>query len=248
VGHPGNVPLRSGVRGLFGGAFSVFAGLGKILRDRDLRRLALVPVILGSILYTGLAVTIIYYAHDWLSYLWQRPAAGILHWLWYVLFPFFVLALLIALGLLFSTVVELIGGPFFDRMAMRILRSYGLEAEDPGFLRGGLPDVLRSLMFLCGTLICWTIGMVPGLGVPFSMAGFIVSSLGLASSAINPALMVSGVGLRERIRYVFRSFVPLAGMGAVLGTLLIVPFLGLVCIPCAVVGATDLYARARTRV
>jgi uncharacterized protein involved in cysteine biosynthesis len=239
-------PLRPGIRGLFAGALSPFGGLIRILRDRDIRRLALVPLVLTSILYSVLAVLIVYHAREWLAFIWPRPIAGILLWVWYVLLPLFVLALFIALGLVFSTVVEIIGGPFFDRMAIRILKAHGLDAEDPGFVRGGLPDLLRSLLFLTVTLVCWLIGLLPGLGLPFSLAAMVISSLGLASSAINPALMVSGVPLGERIRFVFRSFLAMAGMGAVLGASMIVPFLGLVSIPCAVVGAAELYAKARS--
>ncbi len=221
----------------------MFQGARRIISDVELRRLAAVPLAIATVLYLAFASTIIYFSADILQLVWKRPDHGWLVAVWWILIPVVIVSLIIAMGLLFSTIVEVIGGPFFDRMAIRILEDHGIRAIDPGFVRGSLPDLLRSLIFLSTATTLWLLGLLPAVGLPFAALGMLVSNLGLASSAINPALTVTGVGVRARLRFAFDSFMAMAGMGTVIGFSLMVPLAGLVSIPCAVVGASELYAR-----
>jgi CysZ protein len=238
------VRLRPGIRGFVAGGLSVFRGARRIFSDGDLRRLAAIPLVIAALLYFVLASTIIYFSADVLDFVWKKPDGGLGLAIWWILIPVVIVSMVIAMGLLFSTIVQTIGGPFFDRMAIRVLSLHGVRAKDAGFLRGTLADTLRSLAFLVVATSLWLLGLLPVIGLPFAILGMIISNLGLASSAINPALTATGVGVRARMRYVRHSFMALAGMGTVIGLSLMVPLVGLVSIPCAVVGASELYARA----
>lgn len=237
--------IRPGPRGLVAGALAVLFGLRRLTADPAMRRLALIPIALTTLLYAGLVAAIAVFADDVLAWVWAQPESGILHWVWYVLVPFVFLVLLVPFVLMFMTIAEAVGGPFYDQMAIRVLESHGLRAEDPGLIRGTIPDLARSTGFALTGLAFAALALVPVVGIAFGAIATLVAWLGLASAAINPALQVSGLGLGARVRYTFSSFATMAGMGAVIGVSLMVPLLGLLSLPSAVIGAAELYARTR---
>jgi CysZ protein len=239
-----SVQIPNGVSGFFSGAFAVFRGAGKIISDAELRKLAVIPLLITGALYFVLLVLAIFFADDLLGYLWPQPPEGALRYLWYVLLPFVFAAVLAPFLLLFSSVAEAIGGPFYDRMALRVLSEYSIAGREPGLLRGTVPDFFRSLALAAIGGVCALLGLIPVVGIAFAVAGGVIACIGFAWSAMNSALMVTGLDLGARVRFVFRSFTAMAGIGAVVMASLLVPFLGLLALPAAVVGATDLYARA----
>ncbi|MCK6546118.1 EI24 domain-containing protein [Myxococcota bacterium] len=240
--------IRSGPQGLVAGALAVLFGVRRLAAEPAMRRLALVPVALTAVLYAVLVTVIAFFADDVLAWAWAQPESGVLRWVWYVLVPFVFLALLVPLVLMFMTIAEAVGGPFYDRMAIRVLEGHGMRATDPGLIRGTVPDLLRSSGFALVGLTFAALSLVPVVGVAFGAIATLVAWLGFASAAINPALQVSGLGLGARVRYTFSAFATMAGMGAVIGVSLMVPLLGLVSLPAAVIGAAELYARTQRAV
>lgn len=239
--------MPGGPSGFFAGAFSVLRGAGQILGDSELRRLAAVPLFLTAILYLVLITLALFFADDLLARIWPQPEDGFLHYLWYVLLPFVFVAMLAPFALLFSTIAEAIGGSFYDKMAVKVLARHAIYAREPGLVEGTLPDIARSLALTFAGAACTLLAFIPAIGVVFGALGLLIAWLGFASAAINSALMATGLGLRARISFIFSSFFAMAGIGAVVSAALLVPFAGLVALPAAVVGSTDLYARSMKR-
>jgi CysZ protein len=235
---------RTGITGFFVGAYSVFWGLLRILRDGGLRKLAILPLILTSFLYAGMVGLLVVFGDDLFDWLWQRPE-GWLVIVWWIALVASIVATIGLMVLLFAAIAEAIGGPFYDKMAIRVLTAHSIESREPGLIEGTVPDVLRSLLFLIPAAICWMIGLIPLVGLPFVALGASIASIGFASAAINPALMVTGHDLGDRMRYVFRFFLGMLGMGAVVSLSMLVPFLGLLSIPASIVGASELYANTK---
>ncbi len=233
---------RTGLGGMFAGVYAVLWGLQRILRDGGLRKLAVLPLALTLFLYAGLVAVVLVFAGDLLDVLWQRPESGWLIAVWWVVLVGSIIATLGVLVLLFATIAEAAGGPFYDKMAMRVLEAHAIETREPGLIEGTLPDLLRSLLFLLPAVFCWLLGLVPVIGIPFVALGAVIAWIGFASAAINPALIVTGHPLGSRMRFVFRYFFSMLGIGAVVSLSMLVPFLGLVSIPASIVGATELYA------
>lgn len=241
--------LKPGLPGFFTGAGSVFWGLSRVLGDTKLRRLAVVPLLLTAVLYLVLMALAV----------WQGPA--VIEWVfdslslsrdvWWQAVLFWIavvvgfLGLLVLLALLFSTVAEAVGGPFYDKMAVRVLDGHGIASKEPGLIEGTVPDIIRSLLFVIPAAICWPLGFLPGIGVAFWVLGGAIVWLGFASAAINPSLIVTGHGLGARVGFVFRYFFTMLGVGAVVALAMLVPLLGLAAIPSSIVGASELFARAR---
>lgn len=236
--------MPNGVSGFFSGAFAVFRGAGKIFADAELRKLTIVPLLITGALYFVLLILAVFFADDVLARLWPQPPEGALRYLWYVLLPFVFVAMLAPFALLFSSIAEAIGGPFYDRMALRVLSEYSISGREPGLIRGTVPDFFRSLTLAAIGGACALLALIPVVGIAFAVIGGVLTCIGFAWSAVNSALMVTGLGLRARIAFVAGSFMAMAGIGAVVMASLLVPFLGLLALPSAVVGATDLYARS----
>ena len=240
--------LKPGLGGLFTGAGAVFWGLSRVMSDARLRRLALVPLFLTGVLYFVLLALSVWRGPAVVEWIW-----GTLDWgreAWWQAFLFWavvvagVLGLLVLLILLFSTVAEAIGGPFYDRMASHVLVDHGISTREPGLIEGTVPDLIRSLLFMVPAALCWILGFIPVVGVVFWVAGGAIVWLGFASAAINPALIVTGNGLGARVSFVFRFFFTMLGLGGVVAFSMLVPIVGLLAIPASVVGATELFARS----
>jgi len=239
--------MRRGPLGFFSGVWAVPWGLGRILRDAKLKQLLVVPLLLTSVVYVIGAYLLIRYAPGVMDWLWHRPDGGWLEALWILaLIALYVLATVIAF-LLFATVAEAVGGPFYDKMVKHVLASHGIASTEPSFWAGTIPDLVRSLVFLAFVLGCALLGLIPVIGVVFVVIGSILGWLGLAASATNSVLAMTGHSGGRRLGYLFSHFFPMLGLGAVMGLGMLVPGLAVVVIPAGLVGATELYARgART--
>lgn len=238
--------LSRGPGAFFSGVGAVLFGLRRILGEPALRRLAVVPVLLALGAYLVVGAAGIYFSGDLLEWIWHRPD-GWLQALWYLALVLLVAALGVVGVLLFTTVAETLGGPFYDRMAAAVFTEHGLASKEPSFLTGTVFDLFRSFTFLVPALVFGLLGLIPVVGVPFWVLAFAFAWLGLASSAFNPSLLVTGHGLSARTAFVFRYFFVSLGIGAVVGLAAMVPLLGLIAIPASIVGATELFAQTRLR-
>lgn len=216
----------------------------RVLADGELRSLALAPILLTSIAYVLGLGTLFIFGDDLWSRVWSRPDSGWLVPLWYGALIVAFLAVLVVAGLLFASIAEALGGPFYDKLAIKLLSRHQIPTKEPGLIAGIVPDLFRSFLFLVPTVLCAILGLIPGIGLAFGALGFLISALGLASAAINPALAVTEHGLGQRLAFVWRHPVTMVGMGAVVLLSLTVPFLALLTLPGSIVGATELYAEA----
>lgn len=240
--------LKPGLGGLFTGVGAVLWGLGRVLSDARLRRLALVPLFLTAVLYLVLLALTVWQGPAVVDWIWGSLDWGREAWWQAILFWAAVVAgvlgLLVLLVLLFSSVAEAVGGPFYDRMASHVLGAHGIATREPGLIEGTVPDLIRSLLFMAPAAVCWLLGFIPVVGVAFWVIGGVVVWLGFASAAANPALSVTGNGLGARVSFVFRFFFTMLGVGGVVACAMLVPLLGLVAIPASIIGVTELYARS----
>lgn len=244
---PNTIVERGFTRGLLGfftGAACVFWGLRRLIGEPKLRSLAAVPLVLTAVVYALMGTGIVmltprvlarFRPEDWLVYLW-----------WIVVVV--VVVGLLALGaILFTAIVELIGGPFYDKMAAHQLGEHGISVQDPGFVAGAVPDLVRGLLLAVPAAVCWGIGLIPVIGVPFWVLGVVLAWFGLGSAAMNPSLLMTGHEAIPRTKWFLRYLPTTLGMGAVIALSMFIPFLGLVTIPSGVIGAAQLYATTANR-
>lgn len=233
-----------GVRGFFRGALSVPRGLLIISRAPDLRRLALLPILITAVLWLVTVTATAANAQRLLGLVWARPDGGAALVFWYALLPVLFVLAVVGLALLAVTCAGLVAGPFYDRMAASVLRKRGLRVHDSSFVDGALWELARAMVFVIPAVTCAAIGLIPGVGVPFVGLAAGLSWLGLGSTALSPTLLAAGLPFGARLRALVAAAPILAGAGAVIALSLLVPLLGLLSLPCAVVGAAELWADA----
>ena len=235
------VRLGSGVRGFFVGVGAVLKGLSRLIREKSLRGLAITPLLISVVVY-GLALVFAgFYVDDLVAELWTKPESGYMLYVWYVLVPVVYLALVVVLALMFVSFAGVVSGPFYEKMVTQVLASHGIESADPGIIKGSVYEISRSLVFVVPAVLCAMLGLIPVLGIPFIVVGTLIGWVGLASMAMNPTLVATKHSLRQQVRYPVQSLAVMLGIGTVLGVSLMVPVLGLVVLPAAVIGAADLY-------
>lgn len=241
--------LKPGIAGFFTGVGAVVWGLSRILAHARLRKLAVVPLLLTTALYLVLMALTLWKGPAVMEWVWSTLNLSREAWwqalLFWVVAVVGVLGLGVLLALLFTTVAEAVGGPFYDKMAIHVLGEHGIGTREPGLIEGTVPDLIRSMLFVIPAAICWLLGLLPVIGLPFWLLGGVIVWLGFASAAINPALMVTGSGLGARVGFVFRFFFTFLGIGAVVAVSMLVPIIGLITIPGSIVGASELFARTR---
>jgi CysZ protein len=241
------VQLGSGPRGFFTGIGAVLKGLSRLVREKSLRGLAVAPLLIAIITYVMALVFSGVYVDDLVSTLWAKPEAGYMLYVWYVLVPVVYVALVAVLALMFVSFAGVISGPFYEKMVNQVLSDHGIKSSDPGIIKGTMYEISRSLVFVVPAMLCALMGLIPVVGVPFIIAGTLIGWLGLASMAMNPTLVATKHSLRQQIRFPVQSLGVMLGVGLVLGVSVVVPVLGLLVLPSAVIGVADLYGVRATK-
>lgn len=211
--------------------------------DRSLRGLAVVPLAISVVVYSAVLGLATAYAPDLLESIWQRPDAIFWRVLWYALLVVGVVALIVVGMLLFTGVTAAISGPFYEKMAERVLTEQQVALRPRPFLRAAMVELIWALSFTAAWVVSALLSLIPGVGVVFGPVTIGLGMLGLASSALGPALSATGRGFRERLSFAVRSVPLLLGVGLVVSVAMLVPILGLVAFPAAVIGGTELLAR-----
>lgn len=237
-------PTAPGALTFTGGIGAVVRGAVRLGREPELRRLAVAPVLLTLAITTlglvGAALTV----DDAVAALWAPPAGRVAHAAWAAVVVLVFVALAVLLVLLFVGLATAVAGPFHERLALRVLSRLGVERRDVGFVHGLAVDLAWALTFTAPAGTLGMIALVPGIGLPFAVASVTIASLGLASAALGPAVGALGGGYRRRWAMVWRHLAFVAGAAVVVGLAVIVPVLGLLVVPAAVVGLTERLAQS----
>ena len=233
------------IRGFIEGVGFHAKGVRFGLEHRSLLVLAVLPLIAALIIY---AATFDFFAVHLSSLphaLWRvdpGSSSRVVGWLYWVYMHILKYLIdLIVLGVMvytFIVFVNILGIPFYDRIAAGMEKIYGCaRPEDPsgGLISGGIlmvrEEVKKTLLilFLPPLLL-----FIPVVG---TAAAFVLAPVFTAWDYADYALSRDHVLLRERLRVVWRCKAHLLGFGAPL----LVPFVGLLLLPFAILGATRLY-------
>ena len=250
-GPPGS-PAGPLGQALAGAAF-LPRGIRAFLATPGLRLLGLSPVLIaGALVTVVLAVLVLWldelaalltpFAADWpeTARTGIRALAGLA-----------VLgAAVVVLVVTFVALVNLIGQPFYERIADRVEARLGDRPPGAGapWWRTLPRATLESLTLLALVLICTlpllVLGVVPVLGqtvVP--VVGALVSGFFLAIELLAIPLERRGLRLRQRLRFVWRHRAMTVGFGVASFLLFLVPLMNILAMPGAIVGGVLLVRR-----
>lgn len=237
------MPAIQGVSGFANGVRAVFSGLRAILGDGALQRLTILPLMITTVLYVAIFAAGYMLSDDVLALLWARPEEGAMLILWYVVQVVVLIAFVAILIVSFVGAANVVAGPFYERLADRILEAHRVPRKPAPLVLNILREIAWSLTFTIPAAICGLLSLLPGVGIGFAVVAAMVAGLGLAGAAIGPALSATGRGYFERLGFFRRGFGMLAGVALVMSVAIFVPLLGLIAIPSAIVGITEVLAK-----
>jgi CysZ protein len=224
----------------FGALGYPFRGIGFLLRRPALWKYFAAAFAINVVLFAVLIYLFVTYRGDLLDAIlpekwwgWVRATLG---WL-------LTLAVAVAGLFLFTIVGNILASPFLDAMTERILTELGETLPPPrGWLRAlGRSVVNQSLKLLIFGAVqvgLLALHLIPGVGsVLHPVLSTFVGVLFLGFEYLDYPLDARHVPVPGRFGWLKRHLGPSLGFGAVLFPVLLIPFVGYVCLPLAVAGA-----------
>lgn len=223
----------------------------RLIRLPGLRRFVMIPLLVNTLLFTGLMFAAVSGFERLLDYLLSFLPDW-LHWLQYLLWPLFAVSVLLILVYSFTLIANLIGAPFNGVLAEAVEKHLGGQSlEQTGNWRALLADIVPSLLselqklgyFALRALPLLLLFVIPGINLAAPVLWTVFSAWMLALEYADYPLGNHGLKFRDqRPRLRGRRLLTLGfGMG-VLG-LMLIPVVNFVAMPAAVAGVTALWVR-----
>lgn len=208
------------------------------LFDRRWRGLVLTPLLINVLLFAAGTVAAVHYVGGAVQWL-RGLLPGWLDWLALLLWPLFVLALLLVLVYVFTALANLIAAPFNAVLAARVL------GEPAAHGRGWLADALAAIgselrklgYFLLRAVPLWLLLWVPGVNLLAGPAWLLLGAWLLALEYLDYPLAHRGQDFAAVRRSAAAVRWPALGFGGGVLLLGMLPLVNLVLMPAAVIGA-----------
>lgn len=231
---------------------TVFRGIGLLLREPKLRRLAIAPTVVSIVLLVLLVGGAGLFSNDLLNLIWRPDSGG---WIGGLLRAGHVLAsllvfllLLLVTGALFFFGATLAAEPFIDPLSEGVERALGAEpAKGPG----GVGQTVRNTvwifrdvgldisLFVLAQILVWLLAFVPGVGPVLHLGvGWLVNAWFAGLEMTTGAAIRRGYRGRARWRALRRDTPRILGVGTAAVLLLLVPIVQLLTLPIAIVAGT----------
>lgn len=228
--------------GMLSGASYAGKGLRLIFRP-GLRRFVLVPLVVNVVVFSGLIWLGVSQFEGLLDGL--LPETGWLSFLRWVLWPLFVLALVVVIFYTFTVVANLIAAPFNGLLAERVEHLLTGRTPDGGFgslwqeLIPALRSELRKLAyFLARAIPLLILFVIPGLNLLAPVLWLLFNAWFLAVEYADFPMGNHGLGFREQHARLKKVRLPALGFGAGITLVMLVPGLNFLAMPAGVAGAT----------
>ena len=226
------------------------AGLRLILQP-GLRLFVLLPLTINLLLFAGLIVLAVQQFEHWLNLLMPDLPAW-LGFLDYLLWPLFVVLLLLILFFGFSLVANLIAAPFNSFLAEKVETVLRGRDVAPPFSGGELlamvpRTLLRELRklgyFLPRTLALLALSLIPGVNVIAAPLWLLFGVWMMAVQYIDYPADNHQMGWPEMLAWLRAKRWQCLGFGAATYAALLIPGLNILLMPAAVAGATVFWVR-----
>lgn len=170
---------------------------------------------------------------------------------WYAVLLSIIFAILIVAVLVFVfmavfvALTSIIGAPFYDLLADRIMKRSGHVVErnvwqDIGF--SFKVEIRKVVLFGLIQAALLFLHLLPAVGqVTYAVLGFLVTTYFLAYSYLDYAFSRTEMGLAKRINWTRKHPLEVFGFGFAVFIAFLVPVLNAIIIPAAVVGGIKLY-------
>lgn len=225
-----------------------FRGLRLIFRP-GFRRYAAVPLLINITLFSALGGILFNSLSPWLDSL--LPPGGWHDYIRWLVWPLAVIAFLLVGYFTFTLVGNVVGAPFNDLLAARILATAAGSAPAPAAPGAGLTwsgalrsvgDELRKLWHVVSRSVpALLLFLIPGVNVAAPAVWFLVGSWLLALEYLDYAFADSGTRFKEQRRLLRRDLPATLAFGAGVSALMLIPVVNLAAMPASVAGACLLW-------
>lgn len=215
------------------------------LKHPGLLGLAVLPFLMTLVLYIFAFHLFTLYAEELLKTIWSMDPetssryVGWLYWIYIHILKYFLY--LVALVVMFYTFIilsNILASPFYDRIATKYERNHGTNRRsadqtdrDRGILSVMKEELKKAVFMLIIPLVLLFVPIIGG------VLGFLVAAVFVAWDYVDFSLSRDHPALKDRLRRLWRHKSILVGFGFPL----VIPFLGLILLPFAILGSTLLY-------
>lgn len=240
------------------GFFSLLRGARFILQHPTLLKFVLIPFFINLVVFSGS----VYFGLDFFNnrVIHLIPQGDAWYWalLYYFLWVLAVLVTAIVVFFLFTVIGNLIASPFNDMLSEKTERLMtGAGTDEPFTLSGFWRDALRTLaielkkisVFVVLMLFLLLFNLVPVIGsMVYSVLAVMLTLFFLVVEYLGFVFSRKKLEFKAQRQYIFSRRTTMLGFGVGVLTLLAIPFLQFICIPVAVVGATQLWCEDQSPV
>ncbi|HYE37330.1 sulfate transporter CysZ [Methylocaldum sp.] len=213
----------------------------RLLARPGLRHLVWIPLLINLVLYGIALAGGIHYFSVFMN--WLVPAwLDFLRWL---LWPIFGLSFLLIMYFTFTVLANLIGAPFYGRLAestIVLMKGRPEPVSEGSFskalISGSLSEAKRLMYFLARAIPLLILFLIPGLNLIAPLLWLAFSAWFLALEYMAYPLEAQGFEFDEQRRIAKRLPFGVVGFGGLVTLGLTVPVLNVLIPPAAVIGAT----------
>lgn len=236
----------------FRGFGYLFRGIGFVFSKHPaLLKFCLLPLLINLLVFVGAGIALYHYYGDLVALIWARPNNWFFRLFWYLLYIFIFIAVMLIAYVAFFIVQALLSAPFNDVLSERVEQlAYG--HEPPPFSAARLAkDLGRTIAHQALKLLVWVAIMVPlfllNVFVPvigsalFLIGGSYVTAFFFAYDYLDYAMARRQWSFSTKMATLKEHRALGLGLGGSLMLCLLVPLLGVLCVPFMTVGGTLLF-------
>jgi len=233
----------------FLGFLSFFDGFKMLAKDKSLKKLAAIPILIDVLIFVGIAYTFFVFVMPHFLETILSPASGF----WGKIariggYGFASVISLLLSGVLTFLLAQIVASPFNTLLAEKTLKSQGLLKGQPdkSWLKGSLKMLFSGLirgaiLLLLGVLI-FVLGFIPLLNVLALFMGLFL----MATDCADYSHELLHMEFRKRAQFYVKFWLEFLGFGCAMGLTFMVPGLNLVMIPALSISGALLVSRLRT--
>jgi CysZ protein len=248
----------NGMTGFFHGLFAPLYGVRRLMVDKRLRTLSILPLLIALIAGSLMTIAGLYGLSRVIGSI-AMTLGGLVGFDPDGFMNLAIMILLWPIGLLVLGVgvymgIRIIAAPFYSYLAERALVSMG-TCQDSNFNLRSLPQwlwvtlrmlmvsLLKAVIFAVASILLFVLSMVPVLNVVAAL-GFMHM---IAFDISDYSFEAMGWTLERRFQHVREHAMAYTGLACGLGLAMAIPGLNLVLLPAAVIGASETLHRTLDR-
>ena len=240
---------QSILHGSVNGSGYFLEGLKK-LPEPDIRWFVLLPLLINVMVFGGLILLVFHQFDLWMDDLFGWFPAW-LSFLEYLLWPILSMAVLGVVFFTFTILGNLIAAPFNGLLAEKVQRMNGATDLPDYALKDWLAllprtvgrELRKLLYFLPKAVVLLIVSFIPVINLVSPVLWFVFNSWMMSIQYCDYAADNMSVSFKDMLIRLRSERTRVWGFGAAVSLMLLVPFVNLLIMPAAVVGATLLWER-----